>query len=88
MEHEFPLGKFQPGKRAYLPLGRTNETFSIFYRTEISENFDLMESAPGDREIRPKTWSLADYPGELTALGQTDNRTTKLKYDKCMLFDI
>ena len=98
MAHEFPLGKFQPGKRAYLfrfspfsgnfPLGRTDETFSIFYRTEISENFDLMESAPGDREIRPKTWSLADYPGELTALGQTDNRTTKLKYHKCMLHDI
>ena len=48
--HENPLGKFQPGKRAYLfrfstfsgnfPLGRTDETFSIFYRSEISENFD------------------------------------------------
>ena len=79
MEHEIPFGKFQPGKRVYFfrfstfpgnfPVGRIHETFSLFYRTEISENFDEMESAPGDREIRPKTWSLADYPGELTALG-------------------
>ena len=47
--------KFQPGKRAYpfrfstfsgnFPAGRTDETFSIFYRTETSENLDKMESA-------------------------------------------
>ena len=50
MEHEIPFGKFQPGKRVYFfrfstfpgnfPVGRIHETFSIFYRTEISENFD------------------------------------------------
>ena len=55
MEHEITFGKFQPGKRANLfkfstfsgnfPAGRTNETLSIFYQTEISENFDQMESA-------------------------------------------
>ena len=45
-----PFGTFQPGKRAYLfrisffsgnfPLGRTDETFSIYRQTEISGNFD------------------------------------------------
>ena len=50
MEHEIPFGKFQQGKRAYLfrfstfsgnfPVGRTDQSFSIFYRAEISENLD------------------------------------------------
>ena len=48
--HEIPFETFQPGKRAYLlsfstfsgnfPVGRTDETFSIYCRTEISGNFD------------------------------------------------
>ena len=43
------------GKQTYLyrfstfsgnfPVGRTDETFSIYCQTEISENFDQMESA-------------------------------------------
>ena len=55
VEHEILFKKFQPWKWAYLfrfstfswnfPVGRTDEMFSIFYRTKISENFDKMESA-------------------------------------------
>ena len=55
VEHEISFKKFQQGKWAYLfrfstfswnfPVGRTDEMFSIFYRTKISENFDKMESA-------------------------------------------
>ena len=50
MEHEIPFETFQPKKRAYLlrfstysgnfPVGRTDETFSIYSRTEISGNLD------------------------------------------------
>ena len=49
-EHEIPFGMFQPRKRAYLsrfstfsgnfPVGRTDQTFSIYCRTEISGNFE------------------------------------------------
>ena len=48
--------KFQPGKREHLfrfftfsgnfPVGRTDETCSIYRRTGNSGNFDYMESAP------------------------------------------
>ena len=59
MEHEIPFQTFQPGKRAYLfrfstfsgnfPVGRTEETFSIYCRTALSGNFDQMERIPGLR---------------------------------------
>ena len=49
------VGKFQPGKRDHLfrfstfsgnfPVGRTDETCSIYHRTGNSGNFDWMESA-------------------------------------------
>ena len=51
--------KFQPGKQAHLfrfstfsgdfPVGRTDETCSIYDRTENSGNFYKMESALGNR---------------------------------------
>ena len=58
-EHEIPFQTFQPGKRAYVfrfstfsgnfPVGRTEETFSIYCRTALSGNFDQMERIPGLR---------------------------------------
>ena len=82
MEHEIPFETFQPKKRAYLlrfstfsgnfPVGRTDETFSIYSRTEISGNFRLDEKAPlGKPEIpvgksdgsRHFAWEASEYMG-------------------------
>ena len=58
LEHEKPVGTFQPGKRDYLlssstfsgnfPVGRTEKTFFIWPRTGIFGIFDQMESALGN----------------------------------------
>ena len=83
MEHEISFKKFQPGKWAYLvrfstfswnfPVGRTDEMFSIFYQTKISENFDKMESTlklTFVSEMRLELFIVSPQKLELRQFGQ------------------